>query len=176
MEAYYSRQSRFTVDTLVSSSTGRKIPVDSFVSENYSLRHHSPHLRIDLSAIWRSSQRRKTSLYAGAGVSAGISVSSTTTITYNKNSSTVNYFPGQYYSRNTHYSASEINLQKPQRSYIVYCPFGIDYRFSKKDETLRKLSTFMEFRAQLTYTSIPELHTSPGGSMHFIWGIRWSGA
>lgn len=176
----YFKADSYPVDTLVSAQTGKKTYIDSIVRDQYHFRHTSNHVRMELSSVWRTTPRHKMKLYGGIGISGGFSLNSQTTILRSKSSwyssSPYSYYYGYPY-QDTYYGGSvqEVVQNKMQTFAAVFCPFGLDYQLSKKKSSFwNKLNLFLEFRAQIGYTKIPEIKTSMQAYMQSGFGLRVS--
>lgn len=173
----YFKANSYPVDTLVSAQTGKKTYVDSIVTDQYHFRHSSNHLRLEISSVWRTTPRHKMRLYGGIGISAGFSLNSQTTISRSKVSrySISPYYYYGYPYQNMDYGnfTQEVVRNKMQTFAGVFCPFGLDYNLSKKKSSFwNKLNLFLEFRAQIGYTKIPEIRTVVQAYMQSGFGLR----
>lgn len=163
------------IDTITSTKTGQKNYIYASTTESYRFRHVSNHLRLELSSIWRSTSKHKMKLYGGIGLSGGFSLNSQTTISWSKYPGYYSYsYYGSYNRPYPSYSSRNLEIvpNKMQTYISIFCPFGIDYQLSKKSSFWKTLNLFLEFRAQVGYTHIPEIKTIPQGFMQTGFGFR----
>jgi hypothetical protein len=179
LSAYYSKQSTTRIDTLVSSQSGQLSFVDSVRSQNYSMNYNTQQLRLDASIVFRWNDEKRWSLYAGAGLSAGFSLNSTTNIYYYEiNSVRVRVPSGNVSNTESPFTVEQQNgytetfRNKTSYGAMLYIPLGIDFRLGKEKEFWKLLHLFYEIRPSADVTVVPELGGFATASfMHGI-GLR----
>jgi hypothetical protein len=172
------KDTRKTYDTLTSNQTGQKIYLDSVTSQNYGMNYSSQQLRFDGSIIFRTNPEARWSLYAGIGITAGLSINSKTEIYYSKYTRAENPYSNNNY---TSYSSSgsstyksENYRQKNNFGASTFIPMGVDFRIGKKREFWKRTHLFYELRPGINITSIPELRTITNASLQHGLGLRVS--
>lgn len=173
-EASYNRYRTFLTDTLISPRTGNTVYVDSISSKQYGFASRAMLLQIDLSAIWRSRNPNKLTLFGGVGFSGGVSLWSETDLGFTEYSDVRG--AGMYYSGMRSSSFSKVSEQfsgKQHSIMAVYLPFGIDYRLSKKHSFWKDLHLFQETRLRLQYYKFPELSAETEANFFMSMGLRY---
>ena len=158
-------------DTLTSSQTGEQYFIDSTYSENYFMSYSAQQLRLESSVIFRTNPAKRWSIYAGAGMSFGVSYKAETYINYFAYSSNSAYNANYDYASNVQ-SSSEHFRNKMSISTSVFVPMGIDFRIGKNREFWKRLHVYYEMKPSLTVTSIPELRTSTQVNMINTLGLK----
>lgn len=162
LSAHYSQEKRTPYDTLVSSQTGESFYVDSVHLKNYHMSQNMQQLRIDAALIFQTDPNFRFSFFAGIGISAGMSLKSEIEINYDESNTVESYGEINSHSYDMHddYSSKrEIYTTKNITGATAYVPFGINLRLGKKREFWKHVNLYMESRAALNITSIPELRT-----------------
>lgn len=158
-------------DTLTSSQTGEQYVTDSTYLENYFMSYSAQQLRLESSVIFRTNPAKRWSIYAGAGLSFGVSYKAETYINYFAYS-TINGINSSYVASENYQSASEHFRNKMSTSTSVFVPLGIDFRIGKNREFWKRLHLFYEMKPSITVTSIPELRTSTQVNMINTLGLK----
>lgn len=180
LEGRYSRDMRKTIDTLYSPSTGRTAYVDTLYGESYYFESASQILNLDASAIWRSRDHKRWSLFGGVGASVGITLNAWSEFTY----SNYGYLrSGNYMLANreqvynssfySNYEVTERYNNKMQSTFAVYAPLGIDFKMGTKRSFWKPIHFFYETRLRLQYYNIPELNSGFSGNAYHAFGIRY---
>ena len=162
LSAHYSQEIRTPYDTLISSQTGQSFYVDSVHLKNYHMGQKMDQLRIDAALIFQTNQDLRFSFFAGIGISAGMSLKSEIEINYDESNTieSLGEINSESYDSNDDYSSKrEIYTTKNIAGATAYVPFGINLRLGKKREFWKHVNLYMESRAALNITSIPELKT-----------------
>jgi hypothetical protein len=156
-------EQRTPYDTLYSGNSGIISYVDSVREQRYEMNYRSNHLQLDLSAIWRSKSKSLLSVYAGVGVSAGLSVYTETTINYNDKRYTSQYQTENESLIDSRYGSydwdqQESTLNNQNFAIQMFMPLGVALKLGKKRELFRNLHLFTELRPGIGYYQIPELN------------------
>lgn len=153
---YYSNET--TVDTLVSTETGQTYYLDSVVSESYWMYYNAHVMKVDFSFLLRFNSEGRWSFYTGAGLSAGVSFSATTSIDHNTYAETKfrigdesNYVVGLFESDDRKYK------NKTGFNASCYLPVGLDLRLGKESAFWKRAHLFYEMRIGVNFVFIPEL-------------------
>lgn len=175
--ADYTKRSRFATDTLIILGTNEKIPLDSITEANYTTNFDSRQLGLDVSLILKSNPDKLVSVYGGLGFSVARSFYSITDIGYRYHgikgiqSEQVQDFKLYGFSSDPTFAFEEIE-DLSSTSFAVYAPIGINFKFSKKDDLLGKLSLFYELRAGLSTTLISDYGSVSGAVLSNCGGLR----
>jgi len=165
----------FAYDTLISSNTGDKTPVDSVSTTGYDLSYYSQQLKLDVSVLFRTNPEKRWVLFAGVGITFGGSLNAKTEITKfntsyispNSNSQVA------YYNQNQEYEIfSEQIISENNMAFSGYIPMGLDFRVSNNNEFWRMIHLFLEMRPSINITSIPELRTVTNPAFQFGFGVK----
>lgn len=173
------KEYRKPYDTLTSSQTGQAYYIDSVTTQNYSMDYSSEQLRFDGSLIFRTNPEARWSLFAGIGITAGLSINANTYIYYSKYDRTeTNNLNGNNYSSYS-YSGSDNSKTENYRNknnfgLTTYIPMGIDFKIGKKREFWKRTHLFYELRPGINLTSIPELRTITNANVQHGLGLRVS--
>jgi hypothetical protein len=173
------KTNRSAYDTLTSSQTSQTIYIDSVTTEYYSMNYASEQIRLDGSVIFRTNEKARLTLFAGIGLTTGISIHATTEVHYSKFYREEMRFPAGHYAYpySFHYPGSNISKTETSRNktHLVvstYIPIGIDFRAGKKKEPWKRTHFFYEIRPSLNITSIPELRTVTHTHIQHGFGLR----
>jgi len=149
------------------SSTGT-INSDTISLTNVRDSYEMSILGIDISFLARTSQEKSVSLFAGAGINTGFSISSSMKSVI-KNTKDVVYSidgyeigsPVNYFS---HAEKTDITKSGTAKSFLlgVYAPFGIDFRLSKKHKVFSKLHIYLKGQFGAEYQQLVD------GSKYYI--------
>lgn len=175
---YANTQKRY--DTLVSAQTGQKMYLDSVTTRFGNMSYTSEQLRLDAALIFRTNPAARWSLYGGLGLTAGMSLNSTTNVYYNKTSravtsnengttSSITYYPANYNS-----GTAESFRNKPNFAFSTYIPIGVDFRVGKNNPFWRQVHLFCEFRPSVNMTAIPAFGTLTNTYLQQSLGVRIS--
>jgi hypothetical protein len=155
--------------------------IDSLIRRSINMDYTSQQLRLDGSLIYRTNPEARWSLFAGIGITAGLSINAITTISYSKYSSletrsskdNTNPPPtSSFYVTNE--GKTERIRNKTNLGFSAYIPTGVDFRIGKKREFWKRTHLYYEFRPGINAISIPELRTFAAGSLQHGIGIRVS--
>lgn len=160
-------------DTLTSSQTGQQYFLDSTYAENYNMNYSSQQLRLETSLIYRTNPENRWSVYAGIGLSFGLSYNASTTINYNSFSYSSSYDQSYNYS-NLGQDKREYFENKSNWSTSVFVPMGIDFRLGKKREFWKRLHLYHEMKPSITYTTIPDVKRLTNVNMINSLGLKVS--
>lgn len=171
----YEDKTRY--DTLVSNSTDQIMYLDSVNSHRYSMEYMSEQVRFDASLVYRTSPERRCVFYAGAGITAGMSVNTSTKIRYDysefvesgfDNSSSYSY---DYFRES--YSDIEFHTNKLNYGFSIFIPVGIDFRLGKEKSFWKEMHLFFEMRPGINGFVIPELDTYTYAVVHSNIGLKY---
>lgn len=166
-------------DTLSSQQTGQTVYKDSVINRNYYMNYTSQQVRLDASLIFRTNPEARWSLFAGVGITAGISINARTDISYYADSRTQernsgNSSSNSYYNNSSGNYKSESFVNTTNFGASVYVPMGLDFRLGKKNEFWKRMHLFYEARPGVNALIIPELTTLLNGSIQQGIGLRVS--
>ena len=163
-------------DTLTSSQTGQVVYVDSTYRKTYGVNYRSNQLRLDGSLIYSTNKEARWSVYAGIGITAGLSINATTEIFYRTSQNAgYNFSNDITYHSNEHYDSSrdlETFRNKTNFSFSAYIPIGVDFRIGKKG-LLNSMHLFFELAPLINSTVIPELHTLTNAGVQQSLGFKY---
>lgn len=169
------KEERTPFDTLTSSNSGEKFPVDSVSYTNYQMGYRSQQIRFDASLIYRTNPAARWSLYGGVGLNVGMSFNAYTQIDYYQSS----YIGPEentniaYYNTNGNYTYEEEQTKNETAvSYAGYLPLGVDFRISNTSEFFKRVHLFYEMRPTLNVSNIPELSTIVSPAFHQGIGLK----
>lgn len=170
-----------TIDTLSSDQSDREVYVDSVNSSNYNMNYDYEQLRLDASLLFRTNPEQRFSLFAGIGMTAGISINSGTEIIHYKSTRTELRDPNSiYHSSYTNLSSMDSERQsenfqnQTNYGFSAYVPLGIDFRMGNKREFWKRLHLFYEARPGISFIAIPELETITSTTVQQGLGVRVS--
>lgn len=170
----FSRYTTLPYDTLTSSQTGEQYFLDSIYDEGLSMRYSAQQLRLETSLIFRTDPLKRWSLYAGVGMTFGISYMATTTIDYRISSSLSSSNFQSYYSTNDYQEKQEYFMNETNWSSSFFIPMGVDFCLGKKREFWKRMHVYYEMKPSITYTSIPELKRITNVNMINSFGLKVS--
>lgn len=168
-----SKETYKPYDTLASTQTGDTEYVDYVTNETYNMKYTSEQLRLNASLIYRTKPAARWSLFAGIGITAGLSINTKTSISYYKSS----YIDGSSYSNystNPYYNTTEEYINKNNVGISTYIPLGVDFRMGKKSEFFKRVHLFYELDPEINITSIPELRIYTSAVLQQSFGLRIS--
>ncbi|MFA5781797.1 MAG: hypothetical protein WC868_05955 [Bacteroidales bacterium] len=171
------KEDRKPYDTLTSAQTGQTVYLDSVTTNDYGMSYSSEQLRFDGSLIFRTNPEARWSLFAGIGITAGLSINANTDIYYSKFGGTETRYPNGNTSSSYSYSSSYNSKTEKYRNKnnfgaSTFIPMGIDFRIGKKSEFWKRTHLFYELRPGINITSIPELRTITNSSIQHGLGLR----
>lgn len=156
------KETRTTIDTLVSQSSGQKYPLDSVSYESYGLYYRSQQIKLDASLIFRTNPKARWFLFGGFGGTIGTTINNKTTINYHqydytsKKNEDVLFFPN---NPSNHSSKNESFVNQNSMVYSIYVPLGVDFRISNNNEFWKRIHLFYEMQPAVNFTPVPELKT-----------------
>lgn len=158
------KEDRKTFDTLTSAQTGQITLVDSVNSRSYGMNYRYEQLRIDGSLIFRTKPEARWSLFAGIGITAGLSINANTEIYYSQSKSTQTRNSNSVSSSSAFSAGGEWKMERIRNKnnfgMSAYIPLGIDFRIGNKKEFWKRMHLFYELRPGINMTSIPELRNT----------------
>lgn len=135
------------------------------------MRYSSQQLRLESSVIFRTNPAKRWSLYAGAGLSFGLSYKAETYINYFAYSS-VSGLASEYSGSQNYQSKTEHFKNKMTTSTSLFVPMGVDFRIGKNREFWKRIHLYYEMKPSVTFTSIPELNTFTRVNMINTLGLK----
>ena len=173
------KEEHIAYDTLTSVQTGQIIYIDSVISTGFGMDYSWQQLRFDGSMIFRTDPQARWSLYAGIGITAGVSINAETYISHSISGRTETRYPNgntnSSYDYNGSYSdKAEVFRNKTNYGFSAYIPMGVDFRTGKKIPFWKLVHVFYELRPSINMTSIPELRTITNASIQHGVGLRVS--
>jgi len=173
-----SKTEEFRSDTLVSVTNGSVYYIDSTNIRTLTMRHTSDQIRLDVSLVFRTNPKARWQLYGGVGLTAGLSLSSNTSIEYAVNNGTSDdpqagyYYPFYYqYYEGFNYQ-NEFYRNNPDFGMSAYAPLGLDFRMGKKREFWKRVHLFYEARPGITFSNIAGLDFFGNVSIQQGFGIK----
>jgi hypothetical protein len=166
-----SRSEIVRYDTLTSSQTGEEYYIDSTYSESYFVNYGSKQLRFETALIFGTNKEKRWSIYAGLGLSFGISYNSETMISYSSNSG-VSGVNSTYDTAGDYTSKSENFRNKMNSSSSIFIPMGVDFRIGKNRDFWNRIHLYYEIKPSVTFTSIPELRLFTSVNMISSFGLK----
>lgn len=180
INGYFNQNMTKPYDTLTSSQNGQVLYRDSIINRSVSMNYRSQQIRLDASFIFRTNPEARWSLYAGIGLTAGVSLNASTNISYNSSNTISNDnnnnnggFFGNYYSGSSNYR-TESYKNATNIGASVYIPMGVDFRLGRKREFWKRTHLFYEARPSINMSSIPELGTMLNATVQQGIGLRVS--
>jgi hypothetical protein len=171
------KEERKPFDTLTSSQTGQQIFVDSVLYSQLGMNYTSQQLRLEGSYIFKTRSYGRWSLFAGLGLSAGVSLQANTEIFFNENkrtestTSNLTYFPKNG-------SESEFKTERYRNKSNIgvgaFIPFGVNFQLGNTNDFWKHTSIFYEMRPGVHFTSIPELNTLANANLQQCIGFRFN--
>lgn len=170
----YSRTDEFRVDTLTSMRNGEQSFVDSIYDQSYYLAYTQRHVMLDGDVTISTNPNKRFKFYGGVGLSLGLSVSPSTTISYNTTSRLRNEIRTDDFNSDFD-SESTYDSYRNKSGFFgrLYLPLGIDFRVGKTNETLKKYHLFVESRTSLMFQSVPELNFTTNTGNATTMGLRY---
>lgn len=153
-----TRTDRVRVDTLESFQSGQQFYTDSIHDQDYNMTYHHDQIQLDLSFVYRTKTKSLLSLYAGLGVSAGMSMMSYTQIDYHSHKYRSYHgesSDGNFESRNHEYEEFE---NSTNFSFVGYIPLGAELRLGRERALWNQLHLFTELRPGMSYVQLPDLN------------------
>lgn len=172
MGAYYSTENRFRFDTLNAS---RPLYVDSIYNRATAMGYSASNLNLDVSFLLRTSPENRWMLYAGLGVTGGVTLDAYVNV--NRYSSSRLESTDADYNYFVHQStASEREFKRIEAGMAgsIYFPFGIGYRLSSRHQFWRKVNLIAEGRPLLEWNNIPNLGAYTNTTFLASFGFRIS--
>jgi hypothetical protein len=132
--------------------------------QQFHMNYSSHQLRFDGALLFRTNPEARWSLYAGIGISTGVSFDATTEIDYltfsgetirTDDNGYLSYGRGLEVDTRIH----ERFVNKANFSANPYVPMGVDFRLGKNKEFWKKLHLVYELRPGINMVSVPELRT-----------------
>lgn len=175
----YYKEVTTHLDTLVSPRTGAKAYVDSIYNEGYDFSTRSDMVQLDASAIWRTRNPNRITLFGGIGVFAGTSFNVFSTISHYSSSYIISPDPSAYNSPGHHSyydnfkSDNETFKNKSHSVYGVYIPFGIDMRLGKKSTFWKHFHLVFEARVRMQKYNFGGIGSQASTPYNGLFGIRY---
>ncbi len=173
LSAQLNREIRVPYDTLTTSQ-GQIYYIDSVNSYSYYMNYNSEQVRVHASVIFRTKPESRWSVYAGAGITAGVSFNASTTIVYDHYQYSDGGIFYSYPWNNMNEYAEEQFRNNSGFAFSAFIPMGIDFRLGKKREFWKRIHLYYEFNPSINLASIPELRTYVNAQAVQGFGIRVS--
>ncbi|MEZ5173690.1 MAG: hypothetical protein R2850_09350 [Bacteroidia bacterium] len=177
LSSAYHRFSELRYDTLISSSTGQVLFLDSMITQFYTMNYTSSQIRLDLALVFSSSSAARLGISGGVGITAGTSFNSGADITYvrsARNQETDQYGePVEDYVENYSHQSQIENVSSGNcTGASVYLPLSASFRIGEKENIWNKLHVFCEFRPGVNFSFIPGIRTIANGSAQVGFGLN----
>jgi hypothetical protein len=172
-----TRTDRKPYDTLTSGQTGQAYCVDSVSTKTYYLNYTSQQIRFTASVNFRTNPQARWSLYAGIGISAGMSLHTETDISYiNDKYTEVLFENGNNYTTMPWQPENKTQSfgNRNNFGFSAFIPMGIDFRLGKKNEFWKHIHLFYELGPGLNINVIPELGAITNASLQHGLGLKVS--
>lgn len=166
--AQYDRTTTSTYDTLVSTVTGERFPVDSIVRSSYSIQHRYRLAGLHASFLWRTKGR--LCLFGGIGLGAGVVHDALTTVRYSL-SNTVTA-PGTRMNSGVMPEEEELFQNGTGSWFQWHIPLGLDYRVHRSHELWSRVHLFHELAPQMLFVQRPALRDTVGTAFWVLFGAR----
>ncbi len=177
LQANYTIEDRYRVDTLISNRTGKSYFVDSTHRQSYDFNYQQNNLLLAAGFIISTNQERRFFVFAGLGVGAGISFQASTNInTYDS------YYIEDLYGyndRNRYESFSSENYKreayanKASFSLNFSSPLGLDFRMGNNG-IWKNIHLVTELKPMLFVNDVPEVGTFISTGFINNFGFRFS--
>ncbi|MBK7964412.1 MAG: hypothetical protein IPK10_03275 [Bacteroidetes bacterium] len=176
---YYSKSTSLRFDTLYNSQGQSIYYRDSVNYKSTSMYYSSSSLSTEASILLRTSAAKRWMFYIGAGFSGGVSFKNEVTV-----SKTETEFVDEYEisGLTSNINTSHNNLHELQNEIIDvgsswvlsgFVPLGIDFRLGKKNEFLKQVHLFAEFRPGIKMMDIPTVGMNTSTFTLSSFGLRY---
>lgn len=165
-----TRNERYRIDTLSSSSSGSVYFVDSVFTQRYLLEYSAERLGLDASLVFRSDQKARWSFFGGGGIGVGGRFNAKTTATYSEES--VTNRPGHsggHYQEQTRY---EEVRNSSGLWFMIQAPLGVGFRLAKGDGFMGRMELSLEGRPGMMVQGSKEFGTITSVGSQFLFGLR----
>lgn len=176
----FTKTTHIPYDTLISTQTGQLTYLDSTIRENVGITYTSRQIRLDAAIVYMTSPLSLWSLYAGAGMTAGLSITTKTNLDYSKYVTLVETSQFGGGSSIVHYGLFEDNgkseefTNKINYGYSVYAPLGMSFKLGKRHHILKMISINLELSPSIHGSSIQELKTTINTNIGLAVGMKIS--
>lgn len=160
----YSFETSAPYDTLISTKTGQSTQIDTTFSRYYNYSIYSDQLRVDLGYLFSSSSDYRFSVYTGFLFSIGRSIN-TFFDAYTYSSSSID----EGNSNSPNYNNGSDQARTPLKEMIfsnLNIPIGMNYRIGQKNEFLKHINIFSEFKPGFT---LYKFNVIPSTRINFNW-------
>ena len=168
-ELAYTRDLRFPVDTLVSTSTGLTYIVDSVERVRYDLQHAYVRIGVDASLIFRTSGPSRWSLYGGVGMGLGMRLDTRTYV--EREIERFVDFPDHPRSAKERIMDEEVVRSGSAIWFSMVVPAGISFRLARREGFLNRFDLFLEGRSGTLFQGSSVLGISSFGTQ-LLSGLR----
>jgi len=166
----YERSERYTLDTLVSSSSGIVFFVDSTFTSRYDMGHNAERFGLDGSLIFRTGGRSRWSLHGGVGLALGARFNARTWV--NKADEGVVNYPGM----SGRYELIASRYEEVDNSggmWVAFqAPIGVGFRLSRRSNLLGRMDLYLEGRPGMLVQGNKELGTVTSFGSQSLFGLR----
>lgn len=166
--ARYDRTTSTTYDTLVSTVTGERYPVDSVLSSSYDIEHRYRMVGLQASLLWRTKGR--FSLYGGVGIGLGLFYDAVTQVRFSL-SATVSG-PVVVPDREEGTADEEVFQNGTGSWFQWHIPLGMDYRLHRTHELWSRVHLYYEIAPQMLFAQRPDLRSTVGTGFSALVGVR----
>lgn len=166
--ARYERTTTLTYDTLVSTITGERYPVDSVLDSSYDIEHRYRMVGLQASLLWRTKGR--FSLYGGVGVGVGLVYDAITQVHYSLSSSISG--PAVPQDGEDAITDEEIFQNGSGSWFQWHIPLGLDYRMHRTHELWSRVHLYYELAPQMIFAQRPDLRSTVGTGLSALLGVR----
>jgi hypothetical protein len=179
LSGYFTRVTEQQIDSVMNPVTGEMDYIDSLHRSNLAFNFKSEQLFLDAAMVFTTNAEKLFSVYAGAGISAGIPITSNATIGfYDGHQRITRTSDGEktYHESTTLTDKEDVMPGSHHLLLIPYVPFGINMRLGKKNPFLSQVSLFYEGRAGLYMRVLKGSDNVHNFTRHHTLGVkvRWS--
>jgi opacity protein-like surface antigen len=166
--ARYDRTTTITYDTLVSTVTGERYPVDSVLTSSYDIEHRYRMFGLQASLLWRTKGR--FSIYGGIGLGAGLFYDAVTQVRYSLSTTVSGPAVGPDQENGT---MDEEAFQNGTGFWFQWhIPLGMDYRMHRTHELWSRVHLYYELAPQMIFAQRPDLRSTVGTGLWALFGVR----
>lgn len=166
--ARYERTTTITYDTLVSTITSERYPVDSVLDSAYDIEHRYRMVGLQTSLLWRTKGR--FSLYGGVGVGVGLMYDAITQVRYSLSASVSG--PADLQDGEDAIAEEEAFQNGLGSWFQWHIPLGLDYRMHRTHELWSRVHLFYELAPQMIFAQRPDLRSTVGTGLSALLGVR----
>jgi hypothetical protein len=175
---YFSKSTSFRYDTLYNSQGQPVYYRDSVFQNRTNMHYSSSSLSAEASILLRTNAAKRWMFYVGAGFSGGVSFKNEVTVHKSSRDFIEDYdVLGTSHSSYPYYNShnSQFEVIDVGSSWVIsgFVPLGIDFRWGKKNEFLKQVHLFVEFRPGIKMMGIPSVEMNTSTFTLSSFGLRY---